>query len=131
MIKIGFKKRKKGKKEEKKEKKEEGKEKEKPVKKEKKKEVKLAPLVLLRPIVTEKAVRLAEQGKYVFEVAKDAPKPEIKKAIEEIYNVKVKKVNIIKVKPKTKRLGRIVGRKSGFKKAIVTLKEGKIEIFPK
>ncbi len=85
--------------------------------------------VIIRPIVTEKSLRLRdEENKYVFEVDKRANKSMVKKAVEEIFGVKVKKVHIINVKPKPKRLGRFEGRRSGWKKAIVTLKEGeKIE----
>ena len=84
--------------------------------------------IIRRPIITEKSVKLSKQGKYVFEVAKSATKPEIKKAIEKIYKVKVKKVNIVKVPSKKRGWGKYEGEKRGFKKAIVTLKEGKIDL---
>lgn len=81
--------------------------------------------ILRAPIISEKGTILEKEGKYVFKVFPTANKNEIKKAIKEIYNVEVKKVNIIKTKPKKRRLGKIKGWKSGYKKAIVTLKEGK------
>lgn len=77
---------------------------------------------------TEKATLLAQENKYIFRVAKDANKIQIKKAVEEIYKVKVKDVNIIKIKGKTKRVRYQLGRLPDTKKAIVTLKEGKIEL---
>jgi len=86
------------------------------------------PMVLLGPRVSEKAGKLAESGKYVFNVIKAANKVEIKKAVERAYKVNVMLVNILNTKGKTRNSGRIAGRTSGFKKAIVTLKKGqKIE----
>jgi large subunit ribosomal protein L23 len=85
--------------------------------------------ILIRPILTEKAVRLNEDyGKLVFEVHPDATKPEIKKAVEMVFGVKVKKVNTMIVKPKRKRVltkkGRLYGETRQWKKAIVTLEKG-------
>lgn len=81
------------------------------------------------PLITEKATSLSAFNKYVFTVEKNATAPEIKKVIEAVYKVKVIKVQVMNVKPKTRRLGRSVGKKPGYKKAIVTLKPGdKIEI---
>jgi len=81
--------------------------------------------VIKSPLITEKATKLAKFNQYVFWVDKQANKIEIKKAIEEIYNVKVKKVRTINMKGKTKRIrwGQ-EGKTSSWKKAIVTLKEG-------
>ncbi|HOL21698.1 MAG TPA: 50S ribosomal protein L23 [bacterium] len=77
------------------------------------------------PIVTEKATGAVAENKYTFKVDKKARKTQIKEAIEEIYNVKVEKINIVNVHPKKKNYRfRIEGYKSGYKKAIVTLKEG-------
>jgi large subunit ribosomal protein L23 len=85
--------------------------------------------IIIRPILTEKARELSEKGEYVFEVAKTSNKNEIKKAIEELFNVKVEKVKVVNLPQKIKRLGRVFGKKSGIKKAIVKLKEGqKIDI---
>lgn len=81
--------------------------------------------------ITEKAGDLSGLGKYVFVVDKKAGKTEIKKAIESIYGVKAKDVNVINIKGKAKRLGRSLGKTSALKKGIVTLKEGeKIDIMP-
>lgn len=80
--------------------------------------------ILLRPIITEKTTLVAEQGKIVFAVRPDATKPDIKKAVETIYAVKVKSVNIA-IKPgKTKKFKGIMGSTSDVKKAYVTLEEG-------
>jgi len=88
--------------------------------------------IILAPIITEKSTRLMEKNQYQFKVKKDANKTLIKQAIEEIYGVKVEKVRTIKVPEKPRRLGRFFGKKPGYKKAIVTLKEGySIEIAPK
>jgi len=81
--------------------------------------------VIKSPLITEKATKLAKFNQYVFWVDRQANKIEVKKAIEEIYNVKVKKVRTINMKGKTKRIrwGQ-EGKTSSWKKAIVTLKEG-------
>jgi large subunit ribosomal protein L23 len=81
--------------------------------------------VILSPLLTEKGTLLKEKdNKVLFKVARDANKIEIKKAIEEIFKVKVDHVATINYKGKKKRLGRFEGRRSDWKKAIVTLKEG-------
>ncbi len=80
--------------------------------------------ILIRPITTEKTVRLMQEGRYTFEVLKDANKPEIKRAVEQIFGVKVKAVNTMIVPGKPRRRGRIVGRSKSWKKAIVTLYPG-------
>lgn len=74
------------------------------------------------PIVTEKSTILGEYRQYVFEVAQAATKSSIKKAIEKIFEVDVKSVNVLNVKGKVKRFKGIMGRRSDTKKAIVTLK---------
>ena len=87
---------------------------------------------LKSPLISEKAVILAEKNKYVFIVSRKANKPEIKKAIESIFKVKVDKVNVLNWKGKPRIVKGIQGRVKGFKKAIVSLKEGeKINIIPK
>jgi large subunit ribosomal protein L23 len=89
-------------------------------------------LILKAPHITEKATNLAEKNQYVFRVWQKANKNEVKKAIENLYKVKVMDVKIINVPAKRRRLGRISGWKKGFKKAIVRIKEGqKIEVMPK
>jgi large subunit ribosomal protein L23 len=80
--------------------------------------------LILQPIVTEKATFLMEENKYVFEVAPKATKPEIKAAIESLFDVKVAKVNTMNPPRKKRRVGRFLGFKPQYKKAIVTLKEG-------
>jgi len=78
--------------------------------------------IIRRPVITERSMEAIENKKYVFEVAKDSTKPEIKKAVEEIFKVKVEKVNTINVKGKLKRTGRYPeGRRPARKKAMVTL----------
>jgi len=88
--------------------------------------------VIKEPHITEKATFLAERNEYVFKVFPEANKPEIKKAIEEIYGVDVEEVRIINVPRKKRKRGRIEGWKKGYKKAIVKVKEGQaIEILPR
>ncbi len=78
---------------------------------------------------TEKSTGLEKARQYVFKVATDAQKPDIKKAVEEIYKVKVQAVNVTNVPGKKKRVRQRVGYTSDWKKATVTLKEGsKIEV---
>ena len=84
--------------------------------------------VLVQPRVSEKAAKSSQSGKYVFTVARAANKVEVKKAVEQSFQVHVVKVNIINSKGKHKNVGRIAGRTSDFKKAVVTLRAGeKIE----
>lgn len=86
--------------------------------------------ILKKPVVTEKSTSLLQDNKYTFIVDPAANKTEIKQAVESIFKVKVKKVNTIRVKGKTKRVRNIPGKTPDFKKAVVTLREGdKIEIF--
>jgi len=80
--------------------------------------------VILAPIITEKSTRISDHNQVVFRVALDATKPEIKAAVEKLFEVKVTAVNTIRVKGKTKRFRGIMGRRSDTKKAIVTLAEG-------
>ena len=86
--------------------------------------------LLIRPIITEKTAQLMEENKYTFQVPLTANKVEIRQAIEAIFNVKVEKVNTVRVLGKTKRMGRFVGKRSDYKKAIVKLVAGqKLPIF--
>lgn len=81
--------------------------------------------VLLAPHVSEKATLVNEQSnQFVFKVAKDATKPEIRKAIETLWGVKVKSVSTAVVKGKSKRFGRTMGKRSDWKKAYVALEAG-------
>lgn len=83
--------------------------------------------VIIEPILSEKSVNLKEMNKYMFKVCDDANKISIKNAVETLFKVKVRDVRVINTKDKKKRMGRYEGYRSGWKKAIVTLKEGKIE----
>lgn len=85
--------------------------------------------ILLTPIITEKASSMKPVKKYFFNVAMDSNKIEVKKAVESLYKVKVDKVNIILTCPKMKRVRYRYGYTSMWKKAIVTLKEGEIDIY--
>lgn len=86
--------------------------------------------ILLEPWVTEESTRAAELNKYVFKVTPDATKKEIETAVEGIYKVSVLSVNTVKMRRKMRVRGRVIGWRSGYKKAVVTLKEGNsIEIF--
>lgn len=87
--------------------------------------------IILRPIITEKSTFLKENGnQYVFEVQRDANKIEIKKAVERLFKVKVLSVQVIMMEGKKKRLGRFLGKRSDWKKAIVKLSpKDKIPIF--
>ena len=84
--------------------------------------------VILKPVISEKSMEDAQNKKYTFKVAVDAYKTEVKHAVEEIFEVEVKKVNIMNVKGKKKRMGRTVGMTAASKKAIVTLTEKSKEI---
>ncbi len=81
--------------------------------------------VLVAPVASEKAIRVADQNRqYVFKVRPDSNKTEIRQAIEQLFNVQVQSVNTLNVAGKTRRFGRGLGRRSDWKKAYVTLKEG-------
>lgn len=81
--------------------------------------------ILLRPVLSEKSVARSEEGRRViFEVARDANKVEVAKAVESIFDVKVAKVNTVRIKGKAKRLGRSAGRRPDRKRATVTLRAG-------
>ena len=86
--------------------------------------------ILIRPVVSEKSYEQIQRNRYTFQVHKDAHKTQIRQAVEELFDVKVKRINVVKMKPKPKRRGLIKGARPGWKKAIVELKAGdKIEIF--
>ncbi len=90
--------------------------------------MKFAQDIILKPIITEKSMDGISSKRYTFEVASDATKPEIAKAVEELFGVKVAKVNTINMKKKPKRLGYHFGYTSEWKKAIVTLTASSKEI---
>ncbi|MFO7928817.1 MAG: 50S ribosomal protein L23 [Candidatus Humimicrobiaceae bacterium] len=86
--------------------------------------------IILSPVVSEKSYGGVEDNRYTFFVDIRSKKTEIKKAIEEIFNVKVLKISTLNIKPKPKNLGRSRGKSSKKKKAIVTLREkDKIDFF--
>jgi large subunit ribosomal protein L23 len=80
--------------------------------------------VIRSPVITEKSTTASEQDKVVFNVARKATKADIKAAVETLFKVKVKNVNTLVRKGKTKRFRGIIGRQSDIKRAIVTLEEG-------
>jgi len=86
--------------------------------------------VLLRPVVSEKSYEQITQNRYTFKVHQDAHKTQVRQAVEQLFDVTVVAVNIVKVQPKPKRRGLTRGERQGWKKAIVQLKPGdSIEIF--
>lgn len=86
--------------------------------------------IIIRPIITEKSSRLMSFNKYTFEVMPGVNKIEIRKAVEEVFKVKVASVHTINVRSKPKRMGRFVGRSRSWKKAVVTLHQGeRIQFF--
>ncbi|PIR97165.1 MAG: 50S ribosomal protein L23 [Candidatus Doudnabacteria bacterium CG10_big_fil_rev_8_21_14_0_10_41_10] len=80
--------------------------------------------ILIKPQITEKATMLATRGKYVFQVHPDFNKAEIKRAIEKVYDVHVRKVNILTISGKARRYGRSVGRTKDWKKAVISVAKG-------
>ena len=86
--------------------------------------------VLIEPVVSEKSYHQITENRYTFKVHKDAHKTQIRQAVEELFDVKVVGVNVIKMQPKPKRRGMIKGTRPGWKKAIVELQAGdRIELF--
>ena len=80
--------------------------------------------IIFKPIVTEKATKLSEFNKVVFEVASTTNKIDVKSAVEKLFSVKVKAVNIINIKGKVKRFKGVLGKRKDSKKAVITLEEG-------
>ena len=80
--------------------------------------------IILKPIVTEKATKLSEFNKVVFQVASKSNKNEVKSAVEKLFSVKVKSVNVINIKGKVKRFKGVLGKRNDIKKAVITLEEG-------
>jgi large subunit ribosomal protein L23 len=86
--------------------------------------------IIRRPIVTERSTDLKEKRKLIFQVDIRANKREVKRAVEALFNTKVDKVNTVRVKGKPKRMGAHAGRRSNWKKAVVTIQEGqKLDLF--
>ena len=90
--------------------------------------MKFAQDIILKPVITEKSMDGIAMKRYTFKVATDATKPEIAKAVEELFGVEVAKVNVINMKKKPKRVGYHYGYTGEWKKAIVTLTESSKEI---
>ena len=91
----------------------------------------MLPDLIRRPLVTEKATFLLEENKYTFEVAPQATKPQIKAAIEALFEVKVTAVNTYNPPKKQRRIGRFMGHRPQYKRAVVTLAPGdSITLFP-
>jgi large subunit ribosomal protein L23 len=89
-----------------------------------------ARTVIIRPVISEKSYALLAANKYTFRVHDDATKPQVRQAIEAIFEVRVQDVRTQNVKPKSKRRGLYAGKRRGWKKAIVTLHpEDSIELF--
>jgi large subunit ribosomal protein L23 len=87
--------------------------------------------LILKPIITEKGTMQMELNKYVFDVLPKATKPDIKAAIESLFDVTVVKVNTLTLPRKKRRVGKFIGYKAQYKRAIVTLKDGdSIVLFP-
>jgi large subunit ribosomal protein L23 len=84
--------------------------------------------VIIKPVISEQSMDIAPDKKYTFKVHPDANKTEVKRAVEEIFDVEVDKVNIMNVKGKKKRMGRFEGMTAASKKAIVTLTKDSKEI---
>ena len=86
--------------------------------------------LLIKPIITEKTTMMMSDGKYTFQVPLHANKIEIRKAVEAVLKVKVKSVTTMRTMGKFKRMGKYIGKRPDYKKAIVTLQEGEsIEFF--
>jgi large subunit ribosomal protein L23 len=86
--------------------------------------------VLLAPVVSEKSYNLIEERKYAFKIHPDAHRTQVRQAVEQLFDVHVERVNILKVQAKPKRRGLIKGTRPGWKKAIVQVREGEtIPIF--
>ncbi|HKM29749.1 MAG TPA: 50S ribosomal protein L23 [Bacilli bacterium] len=86
--------------------------------------------IIVKPLITEKTTKLVEARKYTFEVMQGVNKVEVKQAVEEIFKVKVTKVNILNVRKKERRVGKHAGFCPAVRKAIVTLAEGQtLDVF--
>ncbi len=79
--------------------------------------------IILKPVISERSIDMLPSGKYTFRVAKDANKVEIAKAVEQLFSVEVTKVNTMNCNGRTRRVGRFVGKKADWKKAIVTINQ--------
>ena len=86
--------------------------------------------IIVRPLITEKSMKLVDEGKYTFEVKQGANKVEVKKAVEELFKVDVTAINMMNTQRKRRRVGKYEGLRPAVQKAIVTLAEGhKLDVF--
>ena len=86
--------------------------------------------IIVRPLITEKSMKLVEEGKYTFEVKQGSNKVEVKKAVEELFKVDVTAVNMVNTLRKKRRVGKYEGLRPAVQKAIVTLADGqKLDVF--
>ena len=86
--------------------------------------------IIVRPLITEKSMKLVDEGKYTFEVKQGANKVEVKKAVEELFKVDVTAVNMMNTQRKRRRVGKYEGLRPAVQKAVVTLAEGdKLDVF--
>ena len=86
--------------------------------------------VLIKPLITEKNTMLGAEGKYTFKIDRRANKVQVKEAVESIFKVNVTAVNTNSVPPKSRRVGRTIGKTQAWKKAVVTVRAGqRIELF--
>ena len=86
--------------------------------------------ILVRPLITEKTMKLVEEGKYTFEVKQGSNKVEVKKAVEELFKVEVTAVNMMNTLRKKRRVGKYEGLRPAVQKAIFTLADGqKLDVF--
>ena len=86
--------------------------------------------IIVRPLITEKSMKLVDEGKYTFEVKQGANKVEVKKAVEELFKVDVTAINMMNTQRKRRRVGKYAGLRPAVQKAIVTLAEGqKLDVF--
>ena len=86
--------------------------------------------ILLSPVVSEKSYAGIAEGRYTFKVHPEAHRTQVRQAVEQLFDVHVERVNIVKVQPKPKRRGLFKGTRPGWKKAVVQVREGEtIEIF--
>jgi large subunit ribosomal protein L23 len=86
--------------------------------------------ILIKPLITEKNTMLGAQGKYTFKIDRRANKTQVKEAVEAIFKVEVTAVNTISVPPKSRRVGRTIGKTQAWTKAVVTVRAGqRIELF--
>nr|YP_009313544.1 Ribosomal protein L23 [Galaxaura rugosa]SCW21798.1 Ribosomal protein L23 [Galaxaura rugosa] len=96
-----------------------------------KNKIKFLSDIVKKPLLTDKSTQLLEENQYCFKIQKNVRKPDIKQAIEYLFNVKVVSINIMNLPPKKHSVGKFIGRKPIYKKAIIKIKDGNsINLFP-